>query len=309
LRATLESLAKMSVPPDLEWELIVVDNNCSDGSRGVIEDFARTSGLNVRYVFEARQGVAHALNTGVPMARGEIIAFTNDDVIIHPKWLATIRETFEEFGCMCVEGRIVATWEHGPKPSWAETEGPHRMPGVFRSFDLGEEAKLTSTTPWGGNMAFRKTAFKKYGLFRTDLGPVGYKKKMVGVDRDFGRRLVEGGEKIAYAPGAIVYHPVPPENLTKSYALSHNFNFGKSLVLVEGWPKGAICYFGVPRYMFRALVENFFKWITTLHRRARFYYKSRCYRVAGSIATARKLSKSNRDAPPRNPEYPSDRVL
>lgn len=59
-RKTLESLRQMSVPPDLTWELIVVDNNSADNTRALIEEFARTSEFRVRYVFEPRQGLCHA---------------------------------------------------------------------------------------------------------------------------------------------------------------------------------------------------------------------------------------------------------
>jgi len=291
LRVTLESLARMSVPLDLAWELIVVDNNSTDDTRAVVEEFARTSSLNVRYLFEGQQGKSIALNTGVRSAKGEIIAFTDDDVIVHPQWIADIKATFEKFACLGVAGRIVPVWEHGPKPSWAEMEGPYGFPRVFANFDLGEEPKLITTDPSGANMAFRKIAFEKYGLFRTDLGLVG-SERTKGEETEFAFRLIKAGERLAYAPGAIVYHPVPQHKMAKSYVLSYYFDYGRTSVLMGGWPEGAICYFGVPRYMFRSLLENSIKWVTALDRRARFNYKMKLYLAAGEIVAARRLSKS-----------------
>ena len=67
LKQTLISIGEMSVPSDISWELIVVDNNSTDATAEVIEEFARESGLNVRYVFERNQGLSHARNAGIKL--------------------------------------------------------------------------------------------------------------------------------------------------------------------------------------------------------------------------------------------------
>jgi GT2 family glycosyltransferase len=75
LARTLTSLQEMSVPPDLSWELIVVDNNSHDDTRRIVHDFIRSSELPLRYVWEGTQGLCRARNTGIKEARGEIVAF------------------------------------------------------------------------------------------------------------------------------------------------------------------------------------------------------------------------------------------
>ena len=82
LKRTLQSLKEMSVSDDIEWELLIVDNNSTDNTREAVNDFTKTSGLNCRYVFESKQGLSNARNRGVKEACGEIIAFTDDDVIV-----------------------------------------------------------------------------------------------------------------------------------------------------------------------------------------------------------------------------------
>src|ERR1700740_724454 len=74
LRRTLESIDQLSCPEGLRWELVIVDNNSTDQTRGVVERFNEDSGVDVRYVFEPRKGASHARNTGMQKARGEIIA-------------------------------------------------------------------------------------------------------------------------------------------------------------------------------------------------------------------------------------------
>jgi glycosyltransferase involved in cell wall biosynthesis len=94
LAKTLETLRQMTVPPDLAWELIVVDNNSNDNTCGIVEEFARTSGLEVRYIFEPAQGLDRARNVGIMKARGEIVAFVDDDVLVTEDWMANVWREF-----------------------------------------------------------------------------------------------------------------------------------------------------------------------------------------------------------------------
>jgi GT2 family glycosyltransferase len=280
----------MEVPTDVSWELVVVDNNSSDDTRAVSEEFARTSKLQVRYIFEGKQGKSHALNTGIRAARGEIIAFTDDDVIVDKQWLTNLRRAFDEFACIGVGGRVFALWQ-SPKPSWVVLEGPFRAAGPVVHFDRGNEPReMKEVPPAGANMAFRREAFERHGLFRTDLGPMGTT-RLNAEDTEFGWRLTRAGEKIMYVPSAVIHHPVEPYRATRSYFLSWYFASGRAQLRIERWPQNATCYFGVPRYMFRTFLENLFRWAITLEPQARFYRKRLVYWSAGQIVEARRVSK------------------
>jgi glycosyltransferase involved in cell wall biosynthesis len=291
LKATLDSLRQVSLPANLRWELIFVDNNSTDTTRAVLEEFNHTSGLPARYTFEGKQGLSHARNAGVAEAKGDIIAFTDDDVIVDSQWLASLKRAFDEHACMGVGGRVVAIWTT-PKPSWVELEGPYESAGPVVHFHMGNAPRImTELPPAGANMAFRKEAFEKYGLFRTDLGRAG----TMGLneeDSEFGRRLIKAGEKIVYVPSAVVHHPVEPHRATRSYFLKWWLASGRARLRIEGWPKGAICYFGVPRYLFRNFLESIFRWVTTLEPRKRFFRKRLVYWYAGQIVEARRLTKA-----------------
>ena len=67
----------------------MVDNRSNDNTREVVESFARVAAFPVRYLFEGTLGKSMALNTGVSNAKGEIVAFTDDDIVLHPEWLAS----------------------------------------------------------------------------------------------------------------------------------------------------------------------------------------------------------------------------
>jgi glycosyltransferase involved in cell wall biosynthesis len=291
LGETLRSLAEMQMVERLSWELIVVDNNSSDRTCEVTEQFAATSGVRVRYLFEGRQGKSFALNTGIAAATGDIVAFTDDDVTVDREWLVGIWQILKDRDCIGVGGRIVPVWTQ-PKPEWLLEEGPYRLMQAIVSFEMGNEPCLLRVPPFGANMAFRRTAFERYGLFRTDLGP-GYKGLAGAEDSEICRRMMAAGETLIYAPGAVIYHPVEPHRARRSYFKSWYFKFGRAAVRSEGWTPG-VRYFGVPRHLFRLLARNLILWTTALNPQRRFYYKLQCYLTAGSICEARQLSRERK---------------
>lgn len=280
LKSTLEGFSGLTLPSDFDWELIVVDNNSKDKTREVIQEFAKTAGSSVRYVFESRQGKSAAMNAGVAAAKGEIVAFTDDDVLLHPEWLLNLKRAFDEFDCAGVGGRIVPVWRD-PKPEWLEMEDQQ----AIVHFELGDKTKeIKDSPPLGANSAYRKDTFAKYGLFRLDLGVSGENRGVTCEDTEFATRLFRAGEKIMYVPGAIVYHPVDPSRSSKAYFRKWYYNDGRSIIRAWPPPKSVARYFGVPRWVFRSVGENFLKWTLTFDSKRRFHYKLRTYRDVGRIA-------------------------
>ncbi len=288
LTETLASLARMQVPADLSWELLLVDNNSSDGTRAVIEDFARTSGFKVQYVFEAKQGLSHARNAGIRAAIGEIIAFTDDDVIVDPGWLRAVADAFDRTGCAGLGGKIIPVWPDKP-PRWYSDIPPYWTIGPVVAYNLGDQTCEARIIPFGANMAMRMEVIRDLGYFRTDLG-AGSGTRSLGEETDFFRRLKNSGRKVFYEPRAMVLHPVPPERESKKYFRRYYFELGRTLSYSQGLPEKAICYFGVPRYLFRELIEAFAKYIVTVDRKRRFYWQVVVCQVAGQITEMHHLS-------------------
>ncbi len=294
LRKTLSSLAHLSTPAGTPWELIVVDNNSIDDTAEVVKTFSAASSLSARYIFEINQGLSHARNAGIRVAQGDIIAFTDDDVTVDRHWLCELRKTFDQFDCMGVGGRIVTVWTC-QKPSWLELDGPHRLLTAVPSFDQGEEpcALTANTPPFGANMAFRKVAFEKHGFFRTDLGRRGGN-LMSYEDTEFCTRLLLAGDRLLYAPRAIVYHPATKARLRKGYLQSLYFNQGRYEARIGDYPENAVLYFGVPRYLFRSLWTNFSKWLFIFNSQRRFRHKLLLCQSLGEIIELHRISKEGK---------------
>src|ERR1700683_3449953 len=89
LPIALESIATQILPQSVGWEILVVDNNSSDETRQVVDDFCRRC-PQIRYLFESKQGISHARNSGIQNARGEILAFIDDDETAGIDWLKNL---------------------------------------------------------------------------------------------------------------------------------------------------------------------------------------------------------------------------
>src|SRR5208337_117373 len=102
----LKSLSNQEFPHELQWEILVIDNNSSDNTFEVAGEFRSTSRVPVRYVKEEKQGLSHARNRGVVESKGKYVAFTDDDAITDCEWVNALYEAFQKYGCDCVGGKI-----------------------------------------------------------------------------------------------------------------------------------------------------------------------------------------------------------
>ena len=117
LAATLDSLAAMRVHPGLRWEVIVVDNNSTDGTRSAVESRTPAFPAPLRYIFEPRQGKSHAVNTGLATSRGAVVAFTDDDVHVDAGWLeAAVSPLMARPDIHYTGGPVFPIWEAAPPP-------------------------------------------------------------------------------------------------------------------------------------------------------------------------------------------------
>jgi glycosyltransferase involved in cell wall biosynthesis len=285
LADALGSVAASALPESVEWEVLVVDNNSSDRTRDVVEGFCRRYPSRFRYVFESRPGKSYALNTAIREARGQILAFMDDDATVGPEWLRNLSRGLLNGDWAGAGGRIVLQWPSS-LAAWLAVEGPlarHPFPG----FDQGHEAGQLAGPPYGANMAFRKEMFEKYGGFRTDLGPSPNRDiPRPNEDTEFGRRLIAAGERLRYEPSAVVFHPVDADRINRKYFLEWWFDYGRAMV--REWGRGPDVW-GIPRpYLnilatLKAMVPRIWRWILTLNPQRRFYWKCWVWMDAGEI--------------------------
>jgi glycosyltransferase involved in cell wall biosynthesis len=289
LARTLTSLAAQTLPERAQWEVLVVDNNSTDQTREVVQDFSDRYPGRFRYLRESRPGKSFALNSGVQAAAGDVLAFTDDDVRAEPQWLQSLTSGLESGAWAGAGGRVLAEWA-GSQPRWLPSEGRYSM-APLALFDRGEAAGELEDNPFGVNMAFRKAMFEKYGGFRTDLGPrAGSSGPQKNEDAEFGRRLLQAGERFRYEPEAAVYHHVPENRLRKEYFLAWWFDKARSDVYELGNTDGGARIWGVPVHLFRRLVVATLRWIVAARSSHRFYRKIQVWYLAGEIVASYRQS-------------------
>ena len=281
LAKALDAIAVSTLPKSVEWEVLVIDNNSRDQTREVVEDFRRRHPRRFRYLFESQQGKSNALNAGIREARGDVLAFTDDDAIVEPDWLWNLTSALNGGEWAGAGGRIIPVWP-GPLPNWLSTDDPATM-GAFVAFDPGTKAGPLTRPPYGANMAFRKGAFEKYGGFRPDLGPYPGS-EIRREDIEFANRLLAGGERLLYEPGAVVRHPVAECRMEKRFVLRWWFWYGRSEVADLGPPSDARWLLGgVPLYLFRRLARWTLQWMISIHASRRFSCRRNVWYIAGTI--------------------------
>jgi glycosyltransferase involved in cell wall biosynthesis len=278
LPKALESVAASVLPASVEWEILVVDNNSQDQTRGVVEEFCQRFPGRFRYVCELQQGLSHARNAGIRQARGEILAFTDDDVTVEPDWLQNLTADLHNAQWAGSGGRILPERTISPPP-WLALKGALNQLGALCAYtDPGDAPGDLKSPPYGANMAFRRKMFDRYGYFRTDLGhrpdsKIGFE------DTEFGHRLMAGGERLRYVPSATVYHYVDEGRLRKNYFLAWWFDFGRGHVRASRKTLGVS---RVVKVFGRTLLSTL-RWLLSFDPQRRFYQKCWVWYGAGRI--------------------------
>jgi len=266
LAATLDSLA--SLRPRGDWELIVVDNNSTDGTRAVVEAAAVSFPAPLRYVFEREQGRSPALNAGIRAAGGDIIVTTDDDVRVEADWLDRAAEGLTRLDCDYVGGRVLPIWGATP-PAWLPNRGGKHW-AVIALLDYGPEPiEFGARVPLGVNMAFRREAFERAGLF--DPGTGRKAGTLLGQEvREWCIRARAAGLRGFYVPELALRHLIPASRLNKAYfrrwfywrGISRAMLYEKAGLDMEAPEQTSLDFrtvphvFGVPRYLYRKAIGS-----------------------------------------------------
>ncbi len=209
LRGMLTSFFAQAGLESVDYELVVVDNNSTDDTRAVTDDFQRFG--SIRYVFEPRQGLSCARNRGVAESRGDIVAFLDDDVIVDETWLANLWKCFVESEADVVGGRIYLIFEQ-EQPKWLGA----RFESWLGKQDMGPSRIVVQGALFGGNLAFRKPAFLEAGGFNENRGRKG-RLLFAGEENEVINNIRIAGGSVYYDPDVVVGHIVGPERVRWRY--------------------------------------------------------------------------------------------
>jgi glycosyltransferase involved in cell wall biosynthesis len=294
LGKTLTSLVAQTLPGSLEWEIIVVDNNSNDETPQIVESFQRKYPARFRYLLEKTQGVSSARNAGIRDARGDIVAFIDDDETAAPGWLENLTKHLHSGEWAGAGGRVVPEWSFA-RPRWLLSEHSFTSAPLAK-FDADAENEELTEPPFGANMAFRKEVFDKHGGFRTDLGRSG-KSLLSSEDTEFGRRLMASGSRLRYEPSAVTYHPVEPFRVRRGYFLAWWFGKGRTDVIEMGIQPQGRRFLGIPLRLFRDAAVEVVRWAVAASAAQRFICQLKVWSYAGQAFESYRRTADSRQTP------------
>lgn len=221
----------------LNWEIVIVDNNSTDNTKEIAYAFSEGSNLKINYVFEPKTGSSFARNTGITVAKGSLLLFLDDDVLVPKEFISNALMGVQEFDEFHIYGfRVLPDWhEITKKPVWLVFNRPLNLIQSFLPVhDLGVEPlqypNRITRNPISAGFLAKKEVFEKLGTFREDLG---VNQSGQCEDTEFFWFSLINRYKILYWPYATLYHTVNPNRLSIKYLHKWYFNLGKSLYLVK----------------------------------------------------------------------------
>lgn len=257
VRDALDSLVRQDCPSDT-YETIIVDNASSDNTSAVVAGFVQQSRIPIVYVHESSLGLSFARNAGAEVAKGEILAYLDDDAVAAVNWIPNIARAFSEIPSShvgVVGGKIDLRWDCGVRPAWLPQELDGYLGKTKFTANIPVELPL-GENPNGGNLCVHKGCFDKVGGFSTRLGRQGG--NLLSNDEvDFCNRARRAGYEIWYAPGVVVQHRVPLQRATRRYLLERTYWQGISNAAMLGDTQPVVrdplwkCTLGLIRDMLR----------------------------------------------------------
>lgn len=224
LKQTLTGLTKQDYPAD-RLEILIIDNNSPDQTQQLVNSFAHAP-HPPRHILETQQGANYARNRALEEARGEIIVYGDDDILMQSTWLRELMQPFirdEAKHIGAVAGEVVPVFPDGC-PDWVRS---FHGPQAFR-VDMGPTS--AKQVPMSANLAFRREALRDQGGWDTNVGRKG-KRVFGGEENGPIRRLRQAGLEVWFAPVATVDHQMPAGRTTLSYMKRHAFDSACSRVV------------------------------------------------------------------------------
>ena len=236
-------------------EVLISDNGSTDHTADVVARHASAFPVLLSRIVVPTPGKSHAVAAALQVARGDIVALTDDDVNVVDGWLVALKTAFLEPEVGAAGGPVEARWQQ-PPPRWLRLADRRRLGAPLGLLDYGDhDADLGERTLLGANMALRGSVLKQLGGYAPYLGKLRGT-LLSGEDHDLCQRVQAAGYECRYLAGARVRHWVPAERMRVGYFLRWFYWSGITHAILEtGSPSGRELA-GVPATLIRQFASG-----------------------------------------------------
>ena len=219
LKRLLEKLCRQETSGLFTYSIVVADNDSLKSAGKVIADFSESSEIEIRYCVEPRQNIALARNRAIENARGDYVAFIDDDEFPADGWLRNLFMTCKTYNVAGVLGPVMPYFEHEPA-QWLLDGKFFERPTYKTGYRISMSEART------GNVLFLRSILAGVKEpFRLEFGTGGE-------DIDFFARMMEKGDAFIWCNEAIVYELVTPERCTRQYFVRKALLRGKNILKI-----------------------------------------------------------------------------
>ncbi|CAL95876.1 glycosyltransferase family 2 protein [Azoarcus olearius] len=256
LPTMLEALCRLEPPPG-SFELIAVDNGSTDVSIEVLQSFADRLPLTI--LEQPARGKNRALNLGISRVRGDLVVFTDDDVVPREDWLVALHRAAEERAqASLFGGTILPHWEIEP-PHWLLNSAPLGVTYAITAPDI-PSGPIFPGLIWGPNMMVRRAVLDAGHRFNENVGPSAGQ-YIMGSETEFNIRIAQHGCQTWFCPDAVVGHIIRDFQMTQEWVIRRGYRFGRNKCLQDTAAQTVASPWlfnlaNFPRWMVRKVIQD-----------------------------------------------------
>lgn len=229
LEKLLNSIADSQLD-NSKTEFIIIDNGSTDSTEKIVSDFIKKNEkIKVIYCFEPEPGLLSGRHLGAKIAKGDIISFLDDDVILPPLWVNNVVQVVNQYTEYDLfTGSNLPFYENYP-PDWLEYFWNSNFYGGRTCFwlsllDLGtKDIEVHPNFVFGLNFTIRRNVLEKLGGFHPDCVPVHLQHFQGDGETGLSKKALKNGSKSLYSPKLTLYHQVPSSRMTYEYFAKRAF--------------------------------------------------------------------------------------
>lgn len=222
LPRVLDAFAGLQAPPG-GWKLVIVDNGSTDDTAAVVQGHADR--LPVTLLHCPSPGKNRALNMALPALEGDLVVFTDDDVLPAPDWLVRLREAADAHPeATLFGGTVLPDWP-APVPAWLSEDAVEFS--VLYAKNVHPSGPCQPIDIYGPNMAVRRSVFEAGIRFAEHVGPDATNPLYaMGSETELLRRLAAQGHRGWFEARARVGHIIRPEQMQERWILERAYRYG-----------------------------------------------------------------------------------